>query len=255
MVDIKKKLGFGLIAIIGVTLVLILINKNAIPQDPAYHHFSDNQAFTGIPNFWNVLSNIPFLIVGLLALYKLLLTNRLTIEAQNKLAYILLYLGVALVAFGSGYYHLWPSNETLLWDRLPMTMAFMALYSVLITEFISVRAGKLVLLPMALLGLLSAVYWHVTEAKGMGDLRFYILVQFFPLLTIPIILMTFPSRFTYTSAYWWLISAYFIAKALEHFDAQIHDLLVVISGHSLKHITAAIGLYVLLRGYEKRKLA
>ena len=133
-----------------------------------------------------------------------------------------------------------------------MTMAFMALYSVVITEFISLRAGKLLLLPLVFLGLLSAVYWHLTEAEGVGDLRFYILVQFFPLLTIPIILLMFQPSFTHTSAYWWLIAAYFIAKVLEHFDAQIQSLLVIISGHSLKHIAAAIGLYVLLRGYEKR---
>ena len=78
------------------------------------------------------------------------------------------------------------------------------------------------------------------------------MVQFFPLLTIPIILWTFPSRFTHTLAYWWLIAAYFIAKVLEHFDSQIHSLLVIVSGHSLKHIAAAVGLYVLLRGYEER---
>lgn len=252
MVNIKKKIGYALIAITGITLILVLANKNAIPQDPAYHHFSDGQSLIGMPNTWNVLSNIPFLLVGLSGLYKLLFTTQLNIETQNRLAYILLYLGVALVAFGSGYYHLWPSNGTLLWDRLPMTIAFMGLYSVVITEYISIRAGKLLLLPLVLLGLLSAVYWHLTEAEGVGDLRFYILVQFFPLLTIPIILLMFQSGFTHTSAYWWLIAAYFGAKVFEHFDSQIHEFLVVISGHSLKHIAAAIGLYMLLRGYEKR---
>jgi hypothetical protein len=253
MATLKNKIGYGLMVIVGLALALVLINKSAIPQDPSYHHFSDANPLWGIPNIWNVLSNMPFLLVGLLALYKLLMTDQLKIESRNKIAYVLLYLGVALVAFGSGYYHLWPDNSTLLWDRLPMTIAFMGLFSIVVTEFISVKVGKIILLPLVLAGLFSVIYWHVTETNGAGDLRFYILVQFFPMLAIPIILLTFSSRFTHASAYGWLILAYFIAKLFEHFDAQIHEILTVISGHSLKHITAAIGLYVLLLGYEKRK--
>lgn len=250
---LRQQIGTGLIIVIGVSLMAFLILQDAIPQDSTYHQFSDMRSLWGIPNAGNLLSNLPFLWVGVLGLYKLY-TRQLNIEPHNQLGYVLLFTGVALVALGSGYYHLWPSNATLLWDRLPMTIAFMALYSVVITEFMSVKAGKRVLLPLVLLGVLSALYWHFTEAKGQGDLRLYILVQFFPLLTIPIILLTFPARFTHKSAYWWLISAYFIAKVLEHFDAQIHSLLVIISGHSLKHIAAAIGLYVLLRGYQQRHL-
>lgn len=253
MLSLKNKLGYGLMAIAALTLILVLINKSAIPQDPFYHQFSDTDHLWGIPNIWNVLSNLPFLCVGLLALYKLFMTDQLKIESQNKAAYVLLYLGVALVAFGSGYYHLWPNNATLLWDRLPMTIAFMGLFSIVIAEFISAKAGMIMLLPLVLAGLFSVIYWHVTETNGAGDLRFYILVQFFPMLAIPIILLTFSSRFTHASAYGWLIFAYFVAKLFEHFDAQIHEILGVISGHSLKHITAAIGLYILLRSYEKRK--
>lgn len=253
MVEIKKRVGFVLMSIVGITLLSVLINKNAIPQDTSYHHFSDSHPLWGIPNIWNVFSNLPFLFVGLLGLYKLLLTDYLKIESQNKIAYVLLYLGVALVAFGSGYYHLWPNNSTLLWDRLPMTIAFMGLFSIVVTEFISTKAGKIILLPLILLGLFSVIYWHVTEANGAGDLRFYILVQFFPMIAIPIILLSFSSRFTHASTYGWLILAYFIAKLFEYFDVQIHEILTVISGHSLKHIVAAIGLYILLRGYEKRE--
>jgi hypothetical protein len=39
-----------------------------IPQDPTYHHFADRRAGLGIPNFLNVISNLPFAIVGALAL-------------------------------------------------------------------------------------------------------------------------------------------------------------------------------------------
>ena len=35
-----------------------------IPQDPAYHGFADRRTLFGIPNFWNVFSNLPFVLVG-----------------------------------------------------------------------------------------------------------------------------------------------------------------------------------------------
>lgn len=254
MIELKKKIGFGLMIIVGIILILVLLNQDAIPQDPHYHHFSDIQPFLSIPNLLNVISNIPFLFVGLLGLYKLLVKGQLCIDTQNRYAYVALFSGIALVAFGSGYYHLSPNNQTLVWDRLPMTIAFMGLISIVISEFISVSAGKILLFPLLILGLSSVGYWHVTEMNGTGDLRFYIMVQFFPMLAIPIILLTFTSRLTHSSAYWWLLLAYFIAKILEHFDAQIHDVLVVISGHSLKHISAAVGLYILLNSYAHRKV-
>lgn len=31
------------------------------------------------------------------------------------------YIGVAAVAFGSGYYHLKPNDSRLVWDRLPVS--------------------------------------------------------------------------------------------------------------------------------------
>jgi hypothetical protein len=191
MIELKKKIGFGLIVIVGITLILVLVNQDAIPQDPRYHHFSDIQPLLSIPNLLNVISNLPFLFIGLLGLYKLIVKNQLCIDAQNRYAYVALFSGIALVALGSGYYHLWPDNQTLVWDRLPMTVAFMGLISIMISEFISVNAGKILLLPLLILGLSSVGYWHLTEMDGAGDLRFYVMVQFFPMLAIPIILLTF----------------------------------------------------------------
>ena len=35
-----------------------------IPQDQGYHDFADHRTMFGIPNFWNVVSNLPFVAVG-----------------------------------------------------------------------------------------------------------------------------------------------------------------------------------------------
>ena len=178
--------------------------------------------------------------------------NTLKIITDAKTSYVLFFMGILLVSVGSSYYHLHPTNYTLLWDRLPMTIAFMALFSIVISEFISIQKGKVLLVPLILVGIVSVIYWHFSEYFGIGDIRFYALVQFYPMLAIPIILLFFNSKFTTTKAYWLLLLSYVIAKLCEHFDLEIYNTLHFISGHSLKHISAAIGLYTILKAYEKR---
>ncbi|PCH63782.1 MAG: alkaline phytoceramidase, partial [Gammaproteobacteria bacterium] len=108
--------------------------------------------------------------------------------------------------------------------------------------------------PLLIAGITSVIYWHFTELQGLGDLRFYAFIQFFPMLAIPVTLLCFHSRFNLTGGYWILITCYFLAKLFEHFDKDIYSFLVfTISGHSIKHMIAALGLYILLRGYEQRK--
>ena len=224
--------------------------QKPIPQDVLYHNFEDNNTYFGIANFWNVISNSPFLFVGLLGLMQL---NKLKIIPALKSAYFMLFLGVLLVAFGSGYYHFIPNNKTLVWDRLPMTIAFMALFTIIIGEFISIKIAKKLFYPLLFLGLFSVYYWYSTEQNGAGDLRFYALIQFLPMLLIPVILMIYRSKFTNSNAYWHLLLAYFLAKVLEYFDVALHQLVGFgISGHPIKHLVAAIGMYILLRSYEKR---
>jgi ABC-type maltose transport system permease subunit len=133
-----------------------------------------------------------------------------------------------------------------------MVIAIMALLSIIISEFISVHTGKVLLLPLIFSGISSVVYWHFSEVWGEGDLRYYILVQFFPMFVIPVILICFRSQCTGVNAYWGLLVAYIAAKVFEHFDGEVYSVLGFISGHSIKHIAAALGLYILLVSYERR---
>jgi hypothetical protein len=248
----KQKLGFALIIISALLVLGGVTSQGPVAQDVTYHLFADDRTIGTIPNFWNVISNIPFVIVGFLGVYKLRNPGKLKIIGELNIAYILLFFGVFLVGFGSGYYHLAPDNQTLVWDRLPMTIAFMSLFSIIISEFINVRSGKNLLLPLILAGILSVVYWHFSEMRNEGDLRLYLLVQFYPILAIPIILLCFRSNCTHASAYWWLLLTYVTAKILEHFDTEVYHLLGFISGHSLKHVFAALGIVVLLFFYQQR---
>ena len=169
----KEKLGYTLLIFTALLALGAILTQGPIPQDITYHLFVDTREIWSVPNFWNVVTNVPFTIVGLLGLYKLRRPGKLKLLDENSLAYILLFFGTFLVGFGSGYYHLAPDNQTLVWDRLPMTIAFMALFSIIISEFVSVRSGRALLLPLILAGILSVVYWHFSEVRGEGDLRFY----------------------------------------------------------------------------------
>ena len=78
-----------------------------IPQDQGYHLFADQRVLVGIPNFWNVVSNIPFIVVGAVGLARF----------RDDAATIVLFLGFFLTGIGSAYYHWDPNDGTLFWDR------------------------------------------------------------------------------------------------------------------------------------------
>ena len=250
---IKEKVGYAAILFISIAAIVGMSMLEPIAQDPAYHQFSDKRTILGVPNFWNVVSNLPFLIVGIMGLHSLFHSGRIKFISEIKSAYVLFFAGVALVNFGSGYYHLWPGNETLLWDRLPMTFAFMAVFAVIIGEFASLKTSRFTLWPLVVFGVFSVFYWHFTESAGHGDLRLYVLVQFLPMLLIPLLLLLFNPRFTGTGGYWAMLAAYLLAKVFEYFDEAVFNSLGFISGHSLKHVVAALGVFFILLTYKKRR--
>jgi len=234
---------YALLVGISVIACISLFFIPAIPQDPTYHAFVDQRFLLSIPNFLNVISNAIFLIVGFLGIKLLLSEKQYHTISEIHWAYLTFFIGVFAVGIGSGYYHLFPSNDTLIWDRLPMTMAFMALFAIILFEFVSVTLGKRIFIPLLILGIFSVGYWFYTEQQGQGDLRMYGLVQFLPILLIPLILIMFPSRFPDTQNYWYLLGFYVLAKIFEASDGPVYGLLSVISGHSIKHLCAGVGCY------------
>ena len=239
-------LGLLLIGLAGILFV------DPVPQDLDYHRLADTRAYFGIPNFNDVISNAGFALVGILGLIAVVSVSRHTlfVKPVDARPYLIFFTGVALVSLGSAWYHWAPSNERLLWDRLPMSVAFMAFASAIITDRIHARAGNTWLLPvLIILGLSSLLYWHYTEQLGRGDLRFYAFVQFYPVIILPVILWLFPECQYVPGRYVaWVFAWYGLSKVLEHFDAQIFGILgYTISGHTLKHLAAAASAFVVLR--------
>jgi hypothetical protein len=115
------------------------------------------------------------------------------------------------------------------------------------------RLSKTLLLPLVIIGMSSVFYWFVGELNNNGDLRAYVLVQFLPILMMPVIFLFFRASFSLVSGYWYLLLCYLLAKLFEHFDGQIYEFLGFVSGHSLKHMVSAFGVYILVRTFEKRR--
>ncbi len=211
-----------------------------VPQSLAYHHFADQRDVFGIDNFLDVVSNLGFLIAGMAGLV-IVFGGRAQFEFRSeRWPYAVFFLGVLLTAPGSGYYHLAPDNESLFWDRLPMTVAFMGLVSSQIVDRINIRAGLALLVPMLLLGAASVIYWRATERAGVGNVLPYGILQGYSMVVVLLLAMLSPSRYTRGNDLYWVFGWYGLSKLLETFDAKVLHLGSVVSGHTLKHIAAAI---------------
>ena len=225
--------------VIGVVVLLCL---SPVILNPAYHLFADSRALLGIPHFFNVVTNLAFILVGFLGLAFLVRrggSGDIFRERRERVAYYILFIGMVLTGLGSSWYHLEPGFGRLFWDRVPMILIFMPIFSIVITERISLRGGTVLLFPLIILGLASVIYWRFCG----GDQRFYGLVQFYPMLAIPLILLLFSPRYTRAGYFWGVIGWYGVAKLCELFDGPIYGLGGIISGHSLKHLFAALGVW------------
>lgn len=220
----------------------LMLGMGPIRQPLAYHAFSDARTILGIPNAFNVVSNLPFLLIGVAGLARLS-TRPANLAPLLHVHFMIVFAGLAATAFGSAYYHWAPTSQTLFWDRLPIAVAFMALYAAVFGERISLASGRWLLWPLVLFGAGSAIYWSLTD-----DLRPYLLAQFLPLLTIPLIIWLFPARYTRGGDVLISIGFYAVAKVFEDMDGAVFRALQdVVSGHTLKHLAAAIGAFWILR--------
>ncbi len=236
----------GLLAL-GFVAVLAI---DPIPQDLEYHKFTDTRGLWGTPNFGDVASNAAFAASGIWALIVLMRgRGELFNEPEDARPYIVFFIGVTLVSVGSAYYHSEPSTERLLWDRLPMSIAFMAISAAVVADRINAKAGNgWLLAALIVLGLASLLYWNWTESLGRGDLRFYGLVQFYPMLALPIVCWLYKEHEYTDVRYFLLVVAWYgLSKVFEFFDTGIFELSGnIVSGHTLKHLVAAVATYMVL---------
>ncbi|PYU05570.1 MAG: alkaline phytoceramidase [Acidobacteria bacterium] len=221
---------------------------------PSYHHFADHRSWLGIPNFGDVSSNVAFFVAGLWGLAFLARKSSAVqfLDARERWPYILVFLGLVLTGFGSVYYHLAPDNARLVWDRLPMTLAFMPLVAAMIAERVTVQLGLWSLPVLIAVGVGSVIQWHLSAQHGAGDLRLYAAVQVYAVLALFATLLL-PARYTRGSDLLVVAGLYVVAKICETADHQIFSLGQLVSGHTLKHLAAGVSGYWILRMLQKRR--
>lgn len=218
-----------LLAVVAIGVIVAVVAP-PLRQDPAYHDFADRRAFFGIPYALNVLSNVGFLLVGV---WSFVAVARARVPRWERSAGFLFALGLVLTGFGSAWYHLAPSNTTLVWDRLPLAALFPIVFAVAIGDRVSPAAGRALFLPLAVAGVVSVVWWDVTD-----DLRPYGLVQFLPIVLIPLMLALFPGRRPMAPLLTG-VAIYAGSKLFEVGDGVILAAGGIVSGHTVKHLLAA----------------
>jgi hypothetical protein len=253
--EMRRSGAIGLVGGLAVAAATGALLAPAIPQDPTYHRLADARRWLGVPNALNVLSNAGFVLVGALGLRFLGDTGaaRQTFrEAGERWPYAVFFAGLLLTGLGSAYYHWAPGNPRLAWDRLPLAITLMGLLAAVIAERIGVRAALYLLGPLVAFAAASVGYWALTEQWGAGDLRPYALVQFYPLVAIPLMIWLLPARYSGGAGLLTAAGIYGLAKLPELADAWVLSATRVVSGHTLKHLLAALAGYSVLRMLRHR---
>jgi len=249
----KRNIRLLIMGLCTVVCIVITLLLPRFPQNPSYHAFADQRSIAGIPNFFNVTSNIFFLLTGLYGFWVLYQSKA---PRNIRIVYAVMFLGIFLTGIGSAYYHYAPDNNSLVFDRLPMILVFMSFLSATIIGWVHARIGSWLLVPLLATGAASVLWWHYTELQGTGDLRFYGFIQYYPMLIIPLLFWLFASveNNRGLGLLVWVIGWYAIAKVFESMDKQVYHTTGFISGHSLKHVAAGIATFYMVQ-FFKRKYA
>jgi hypothetical protein len=244
-----------LLAAFSIALAIAAFVVPAMPQPLSYHEFADCRTLWSIPNFFNVVSNLPFLAGGAYGLAQVWRGRGRFVDAREPLPYLVFFLGAFLTCFGSAYYHAAPDNGRLVWDRLPMTLGFAGLVAAALVERVDAKLGLRALWPLLALGIASVLYWYATERAGAGNVIPYAAYQGWSILVIVLLIAAFPARrYSHGAGLLWAAVFYGIAKLFESFDLAVYRALGgTLSGHTIKHLFAAAAVFAIVRQLRLRR--
>ncbi len=234
---------------LGSTFALVFVGP--IAQNLDYHIFADSRNFFGVPNAMDVLSCCAYLVVGAFGFAPTL--HRLPRDPSG-VAFLVAIVGVILTALGGAFYHLNPNNTSLMWYRLPSTIAVVGLFSAVFIDRVSVRGGRILLLPLLAFTMVGVGYWALSESLGRGDLRIYGFVRVLAFVLTPIVVAIYPERRKSETVpiLGWFV-CYTLSTVFEFQDREIFTFGELVSGHTLKHIAGAAGFIFIIRILKQRE--
>jgi hypothetical protein len=215
----------------------VALAHGPIAQLSSYHDFADQKTIFGIPHFFDVLSNLGFVLVALWGWSQLAPNRRHVILSHCWPGYRLFLTGLFLTGLGSSYYHIDPDNTRLVWDRLPIALACAGLLAGVWGDTRHKNASGPAAW-LALAAVASVAWWYFTEQAGAGDLRPYLLLQGLPIVLIPIWQWIHGTPRAERLAFGAALLLYVIAKLAEHHDHNVAAKLGMLTGHTLKHLLA-----------------
>jgi hypothetical protein len=197
------------------------------------HPFVDARTFWGIPNALDVLSNAPLSLAGL---WGLLALRGRALPAATQTAAQVFFAGLLLTGLGSAFYHWAPDAAGLVLDRLGMAVTFAGALALAVAERVCPPPAPATLWTTFVLAVVSALLplshdnvlpWAVLQVGGVA------LIVWSAFQT--------PAEGAIGIRIGALIGWYALAKALELGDAAVfHATGERVSGHSLKHLAAAL---------------
>jgi len=222
-------------------------------QEQNYHQFADNRVFFGIPNGLDVMSNLAIVFPGIAGIAFVHERQKNKYEWADKFEPTILYcmfFGMVLTFFGSVWFHLEPSNSTLVWDRLGMVIIMACYCSLIIFDRFDSNLAKKVHFPLILIGFSSVFIWQYFD-----DLRFYFAFKVQLFILVFILLKYGEESYNRSKDYILSLALFGLATIFEFNDGVVFDALIIISGHTLKHIVAGIALWWIMRMTRERKLS
>ena len=215
-----------------VALCAFALGGPFLAQPPHAHDFADQRMLWGIPHALDVLSNLPFVIAGV---WGLLLLGRAPIAGALRACAALFFVGLLVTAAGSSIYHYAPDDAGLALDRTSMSVAFAGLLGLAAAARVTGRVGLALGASLLVLGPVSVLYWLRT-----GDVLAWAVVQFGGIALLLFVLAIGADHATLAVRWSLVLLMYAIAKLFETYDAAVlHATGELLSGHTLKHVTAA----------------
>jgi len=229
-----SKREWGLVVFVGV-MCLIAVLGPQVTQFDSYHDFADKSNVLGLPHAWDVLSNVPFALIGVGGLWVMRRFSEVegSIVARDML--LLFFYGLIVTSVCSSFYHLSPDNASVFLDRLGMTVAFAGILALAVTVCVSDRAGKMISYLVLFLGPVCLWVWQQTD----NLLAWSVLQAGGMLVIVGLAAFTKASK-SLRVALAYAIGWYFLSKLCELGDHAIYEWTFgLMPGHSLKHIVAA----------------
>jgi hypothetical protein len=230
------------LAIVAALPFVVAAALGAVRHGPSFHRYADQRTLLGIPHGLDVLSNLPFVLVGAVALVTL---GRITDPLLRRLGRLCALATIA-VGLGSGAYHLVLTDRTLVLDWAPIAVLLVCLDALVIADRASRRLAPLAAVLLPLLAIATVLIWYAGGGTAGGDMRWYIAVQAMGVSLVPTLLLLYPPGALRGRDLWLALLGFAAMRAFHAGDAAVLDA-IGISGHSLKHLVAALAAASALR--------